>query len=426
MGLIMSGVLPGGGRGCDRKARQPRDAKPSKRAASLGGFKIRFPGGLAVSGSGVIGLAVAVVLVVLGALLVPHFFAADVIYTEPIETAGTNGNPFMPPVGTDQRGVTAPAGSGGTFTGATSGLYGGTLNNSSCERQTMIAFLQEHPDKGAAWAEVEGIKQADLASYIFSLTPVLLRSNTLVTNHGFSNGRATTLLSVLQPGTAVLVDKYGVPRARCFCGNPLTPPTRTTASRYRGPTWPGLAPAASTTIKPAATPISQFTLVNPLTGEVFSRPVGTSGERDWPQMPRQPTLPPSTSETPPPLPPETTETTPPLVPETPPDTVPSGFIGTWTGSVTQDDYERSPYPTTVQITGGSIGQTVATGRYPTLDCQVHWTLKQANPQEIVVHETVDQGPECVNVDITLTLLSDATMRYIFDSGHGRAILQRVF
>jgi hypothetical protein len=389
---------------------------------SLGGFKIQLPGGLAVSGSGVIGLAVAVVIVVPGALLVPRYFAADVTYAEPINTPGTNGNPFMPSVGTDQPGVTAPSGSGGTFTGATPGLYGGTQNNSSCDRQAMVEFLREHPDKGAAWADVEGITQADLAGYILSLTPVLLRSNTLVTNHGFSNGHATTLHSVLQPGTAVLVDKYGIPRARCFCGNPLTPPMRTTTSRYRGPTWPALSPATSTTIKPVATEISLFTLVNPFTGQVFSRPAGTSGERDRPQGVQ---VPPRTPETSSPAPSEPTETTHPSLPQTPPNTVPPGFIGTWTGSVTQNNYERSPYPATVQITGGSVGQTVATGQYPSLECQVHWTLKQTSPQEIIVRETVDQGPECVNVDITLTLLPDGAMRYIFDGGLGRAILQRV-
>jgi hypothetical protein len=39
------------------------------------------------------------------------------------------------------------------------------------------------------------------------------------------NGRATSFGSVLQAGTAVLVDKYGHPVARCRCGNPLTEPT---------------------------------------------------------------------------------------------------------------------------------------------------------------------------------------------------------
>jgi uncharacterized protein DUF6777 len=76
------------------------------------------------------------------------------------------------------------------------------------------------PDKAAAWAGVEGITPADIPRYVVELTPVTLRSDPAVTNHGFANGTPTTLRSVLQVGTAVLVDKFGVPRVRCMCGNP--------------------------------------------------------------------------------------------------------------------------------------------------------------------------------------------------------------
>jgi hypothetical protein len=43
-----------------------------------------------------------------------------------------------------------------------------------------------------------------------------------VTNHAFLNGRVIAYQAILQAGTAVLVDKYGRPVARCRCGNPLT------------------------------------------------------------------------------------------------------------------------------------------------------------------------------------------------------------
>lgn len=405
----------------DEKSRdeQPK-SKHSRRPPGLGNFKVTLPGGLAVSGSGVIGLLIAGVIVLLGVFLAPRVLASDAIYPEPIEIPGTNGNPFMPPVGNDQRNVAAPPGAGGTFTGSTPGLYGGTLNNSTCDRQAMIKFLQAHPDKGAAWSQTQNISQADLPRYISGLTPILLRSDTSVTNHGFSNGRATTLRSVLQAGTAVLVDSYGVPRARCSCGNPLTPPATTTAKRYVGTTWSGFSPASITTIKPTAAEITEFTLVNPDTKEVFYRRAGTAGEQDRPQ-----TTPPTSVPETPSVSPETPEPRPDPRPQAEPNTVPSRFIGTWTGSVTQDDYPRSPYPVTVRITSGAVGQTVATAQYPSLECQVHWTLKQANSGEMVIRETVDQGPECVNIDVTLTLLDDGTMRYVFDGGLGRSVLQRV-
>lgn len=388
----------------------PRAGKRG-REPRLGSFKVALPGGFAVSGTGMVGMVMAGVIVLLGVLLVPRFWSSDAIYAEPSQQPGTNGNPFMPPVGNDQRNVTPPQGAGGTFTGATSGLYGGTLNNSTCDRQAMITFLQANPDKGAAWAEVQGISQTDLPRYISRLTPVLLRSDTSVTNHGFHGGHATTLHSVLQAGTAVLVDAYGVPRSRCYCGNPLTPSVAPTTKRYAGPTWSGFSPAAVTTITPAATEITEFTLVNPYTQEVIYRPAGTAGEQDHSTTPTRT--------------PQTPAQTPSQVPAQQPDIVPAGFVGTWSGSVTQDNYARSPYSATIQITGGGIGQTVATGEYPTLGCQVHWTLKQATSDEIVVRETVDSGSECVNVDVTLTLQPDGTMRYLFEGGSGRAVLQRV-
>jgi hypothetical protein len=401
---------------------EQRKRKSPGQAARLGNFKVTLPGGLAVSGSGVIGLLIVGVIVLLGVFLVPRMLASDTVYTEPIEIPGTNGNPFMPSVGNDQRSLAAPPGTGGIFVGNTSGLYGGTLNKSNCDRQAMTKFLQAYPDKGAAWSETQGITQADLPRYISGLTAMLLRSDTSVTNHGFSDGHSTTLHSVLQAGTAVLVDKYGVPRARCYCGNPLTPPTSTTAKRYVGPTWSGFSPASITTIKPTAAEITEFSLVDPRTREVFYRLAGTAGEQDRPQTPL-----PSASipETPPSVSPKTPESSPEPLPQPEPNTVPSGFIGTWTGSVTQDNSARSPYPVTVQITSGGVGQTVATGQYPSLECQVHWTLKQASPGEIVIRETVDQGPECVPIDVTLTLLDNRMMRYTFDGGLGRSVLQRV-
>ena len=43
--------------------------------------------------------------------------------------------------------------------------------------------------------------------------------------------------------SAVLIDSRGVPRARCFCGNPLLPPRlATAAAAYTGPTWTGFDP----------------------------------------------------------------------------------------------------------------------------------------------------------------------------------------
>jgi hypothetical protein len=113
-----------------------------------------------------------------------------------------------------------------------------------------------------------------------------------------------------------------------------------------------------------------------------------------------------------------------LVPPQLPGAVPAAFVGGWSGAITQDGYPRSPYPADITVTGGVIGDTVATGHYPSLGCMFHWELKEATLSTIVVREVDDQSPECVNVDVTLTLNADGTLAYQFDGGAGRAILRR--
>jgi hypothetical protein len=102
------------------------------------------------------------------------------------------------------------------------GLYGGTLDISTCDAGAILAFLQANGDKAAAWARVQGIDVADIPGYIAKLKPVILRSRLVVNSHGFSNGQPTDEPKILPTGTAILVDKTGTPRALCYCGNPLT------------------------------------------------------------------------------------------------------------------------------------------------------------------------------------------------------------
>lgn len=84
-----------------------------------------------------------------------------------------------------------------------------------------------------------GVAVDQIPAYVRSLTPTVLLYDTRVTNHGFSNGRATTLQSVLQAGTAMLVDAAGNPVVRCRCGNPLRPPVAVSQPVAVGTPWPG-------------------------------------------------------------------------------------------------------------------------------------------------------------------------------------------
>jgi hypothetical protein len=165
--------------------------------------------------------------------------------------------------------------------GTAPGLYGGTGDTHVCDPEQLVTFLSQHPGKAAAWASVLGINPANIKTYVTSLTPVILTSDTVVTNHGYRNGKATTLQSVLQAGTAVMVDSTGTPRVKCNCGNPLTPPQpiNVASAHVKGPRWNGYASNAVTTVQPGSAS-KQLTLINITTGDTYSQPIG-SGSAVW-------------------------------------------------------------------------------------------------------------------------------------------------
>jgi len=164
-------------------------------------------------------------------------------------------------------------------TGDTPGLYGGTTTN-ECNVAGIERYLVAHPDRGRAWARAQGIDPGAIHTVLTSLTPVTLRTDTAVTNHGFKNGNQTQFQSVLQAGTAVLIDIRGVPRVRCYCGNPLLRPEQPQSVRYEGPTWTDFSTKSVTVVKKAAAPVTEFVVVEPETKKVVSRPRATSGDKD--------------------------------------------------------------------------------------------------------------------------------------------------
>jgi hypothetical protein len=161
-------------------------------------------------------------------------------------------------------------------TGTAPGLYGGSGDVRMCDPQQLVAFLEKNAEKAAAWSGVLGIPRSKIAAYVGSLTPVVLTSDTVVTNHGFRDGHATALQSVLQAGTAVMVDATGTPRVKCNCGNPLTPPEPVNVAKAHtsGTRWDGYGAANVTTIRAGAT-VNQLTLINITTGERYTHPIGS-------------------------------------------------------------------------------------------------------------------------------------------------------
>jgi hypothetical protein len=161
-------------------------------------------------------------------------------------------------------------------TGTKPGLYGGSGDVHVCKPDQLVAYLKKNPSKAAAWAKVLGIDSSGIQKYVASLTPVVLTSDTLVTNHGYHDGHATSLQSVLQAGTAVMVDATGTPRVKCNCGNPLTSPQVLSPTNTTGTRWTGYSPEQVVVVH-GGTTVTNLTLININTGDTYDTPVGSGG-----------------------------------------------------------------------------------------------------------------------------------------------------
>lgn len=187
-------------------------------------------------------------------------------YTPPLDPEPAQQETPIPPPPPASKAATTKVNVGGKDVP----LYGGSGQLSTCDKQKLVAFLGTDSAKGSAWAQVLGIQAANIPSYIGGLAEVTLNVDTRVTNHGFKGAKATPRQSVLQAGTAVLVDSEGTPRVRCKCGNPLLPPETVGGTpKYVGQKWPEFQPTAL-----AAPPGTDLGSEQPTPGVQTSAPAG--------------------------------------------------------------------------------------------------------------------------------------------------------
>ena len=87
-----------------------------------------------------------------------------------------------------------------------------------------------------------------------------------------------------------MVDQYGVPHARCACGNPLLPPRAVSSPSYQGTPWSGFNPGNVTVIDASTTVIKTITIINITNGKLIGRRTGpgTGPDRQLPGKPRPP------------------------------------------------------------------------------------------------------------------------------------------
>ena len=238
-------------------------------------------------------LLFVVVMVGIGRLTEPAAHGRGEIVLEAASAAGQH--PFTASVATGAapaapapaggRTASAASGSGATLIattrGSQPGLYGGTRSAPSCDAQKLIEDLQRSPAEAAAFAEVEGITPQDIPSFAGGLTGVVLRGDTRVTDHGFIKDHPSVFQSVLETGTRVMVDHFGVPRVRCAGGTPLGPPVAVVITpRFVGTRWSGFAPGGMSAVTAATQPMTTLVLVDSASGARFSRPVTTGGQAD--------------------------------------------------------------------------------------------------------------------------------------------------
>ncbi|GAY11151.1 serine/threonine-protein kinase [Pseudonocardia sp. N23] len=187
--------------------------------------------------------------------------------------------------------------------GSTDGLYRGVKGSSPCDRDGLSSFLTGHADIATAWVTAlrtdPGLRwsrtpvvlsSGDITPYFRELTPVLLSADTRATVHGWTDGAVEQSSAVLQAGTAVLVDAYGIPRVRCAGGNPLTAPGPTDVTvTADGAPWPGFDRNATVAVVGAGEAVRELGLVD-LANANLRRPAGSTGGDDFEAVPANASL----------------------------------------------------------------------------------------------------------------------------------------
>lgn len=203
-------------------------------------------------------------------------------FTPSTVTRASWADPPVRPSSPDAQGVKSTVRAPRALPGSTPGLYGGTPS-ASCEVARQVRLLTEDQATARAFAEGAGVTQAAVPDFLRGLTPVVLRPDIRVTNHGYRDGSAAAFQSVLQAGTAVMVDNRGVPRVRCADGSPLRPPIAAAGSvRYRGKQWQGYLPERIVVINRASEVITSLVIVDLSAHTWTERQIGTTGQEDKP------------------------------------------------------------------------------------------------------------------------------------------------
>ncbi|MET4923396.1 hypothetical protein P3L51_13695 [Streptomyces sp. PSRA5] len=257
-----------------------------------------------------------------------------------------------------------------SVSGAIAGLYGGTKSAPSCDVDAQVRLLTADRAKATAFARVVGVGPTAVPTFLRGLTPVVLRADVRVTNHGYKGGAAAAFQAVLQSGTAVLVDDRGLPRVRCACGNPLRPAVALRADApHQGTPWSGYRPDRVVVVNRGTQVVKALVIVDAVDHAWLERKTGTDGDQD-----KKP-------EVPPPYPPDTDIIDPSLEPPAPDDG----------GSDSPDPGRSDP----------AVPDPDASETAPSPDCRTpdvpapdeQWSEPMADPRDCAPSEDPDGGTD---------------------------------
>lgn len=177
--------------------------------------------------------------------------------------------------GLDPAAVSASVPSGAEAAGA---VYGSRLIP-VCDVDKIASALERDPDARRAWASLMGTASSVEAvrSTLQGLTTLVLTRDTVVRNSRYASGKASWFPAVLEAGTPVLVDRQGLPRVKCSCGNPLDAVTLPSSVSLTGTRWSGFDEDALVAVAPVRSGTTEVATIDLSTGWPATATLGGGG-----------------------------------------------------------------------------------------------------------------------------------------------------
>lgn len=179
---------------------------------------------------------------------------------------GPCSDPLTPNSGADIRVTTTP------------GTYGGSVNGDVCDVSALAAMLAADEGLAAVWGAPLEVAVDEIPGFVDTLTPVVLLADTAITAYELRGDRVAARQAILQRGTAVLVDRLGVPAVRCMSGSPLrTPQSLPDDVEVLGEAWPGFSLDVIRRVPAGDRAVRTFVLIDVRTGNSVVKPAGIDG-----------------------------------------------------------------------------------------------------------------------------------------------------